>query len=341
MRVKMKLVEEVAFIRPILILLLVVYHAFLIYGGGWAQPVGYVDIPMYRDIAVLSYSCMLETFVFISGYLFFWGILNANKSYNLKSILKSKFQRLLIPAWVWSCLYFFIIDNSNSLKDIILMGGGIGHMWFLPMLFWCFIFAWGFLNLPCSYKVKLALSMTLAIISWLPIPFRIGMALYYQLFFILGFFLVQKRELILKYLTPLRLSYLWLVNIIVLILYIAYGDVLNQLPKETLQEKVIFYSMSNVGRLIVSFIGVVSLYSTALYYIRNHALSDWIIKFGACCFGVYIFQQFILKIIYYQTSLPAEVGPYCLPWLSVIITLITSWLLTVIMRRYRLFRKIL
>ena len=49
MRVKMKLVDEVAFIRPILILFLVVYHAFLIYGGGWAQPVGYVDIPLYKE----------------------------------------------------------------------------------------------------------------------------------------------------------------------------------------------------------------------------------------------------------------------------------------------------
>ena len=209
------------------------------------------------------------------------------------------------------------------------------------MLFWCFIFAWVFLKTPCSYKVKLALSITLAIISWLPIPFRIGMALYYQLFFILGFFLVQKRELILKYLTTLRLSYIWLINIIVLVLYIAYGDLLNQLPLETFQEKVLFYSMNNVLRLIVSFTGVVSLYSTALYYIRNHALSDWIVRFGTCCFGVYIFQQFILKIIYYQTSIPAEVGPYWLPWLSVIITFVMSWLLTIVLRRYSLFRKIL
>ena len=185
------------------------------------------------------------------------------------------------------------------------------------------------------------MSITLAIVSWLPIPFRIGMALFYQLFFILGFFLVQKRELILKSLTPLRLSYIWLVNIIVLVLYIAYGDVLNQLPKETLNEKILFYTINNVERLIVSFTGVVSLYSTALYYIRNHALSDWIVRFGACCFGVYIFQQFILKIIYYQTSIPAEVGPYWLPWLSVIITFVMSWLLTIVLRRYSLFRKIL
>ena len=68
----MKLITEVAFIRPILIFLLVIYHAFDIYAGGWIQPEGYVDIPMYKDIAILSYSCMLETFVFISGYFFFF-----------------------------------------------------------------------------------------------------------------------------------------------------------------------------------------------------------------------------------------------------------------------------
>ena len=58
---------EVAFIRPILIVLLVVYHAFIIYRGGWEPPVGFKNVVVYKWIAEVSYSFMLETFVFISG----------------------------------------------------------------------------------------------------------------------------------------------------------------------------------------------------------------------------------------------------------------------------------
>ena len=58
--------------RPFLIVLLVVYHALIIYGGGWSQPVGYIDVPLYRNIAGWAYSFMLESFTFISGYVWFY-----------------------------------------------------------------------------------------------------------------------------------------------------------------------------------------------------------------------------------------------------------------------------
>lgn len=62
--------DEVTLMRTILALLIVFMHAFTCYQGGWAQPEGYVDIPVYKWIACTSFAFTLEAFVFISGYLF-------------------------------------------------------------------------------------------------------------------------------------------------------------------------------------------------------------------------------------------------------------------------------
>ena len=63
-----KVLEDVVFIRIVLILLLVLYHSFAIFNGAWEKPSGVPDISAYWWVASFSYSCLLETFVFISGY---------------------------------------------------------------------------------------------------------------------------------------------------------------------------------------------------------------------------------------------------------------------------------
>ena len=60
---------EVVPIRLLLIVLLVFYHAFAIFSGVWSPIAGYPEIPLYDIIDKLSYTCLLETFVFISGYI--------------------------------------------------------------------------------------------------------------------------------------------------------------------------------------------------------------------------------------------------------------------------------
>ena len=61
---------EVVPIRLFLIVMLVFYHAFAIFTGAWKPIAGYPEIPGYALLGNLSYACLLETFVFISGYVF-------------------------------------------------------------------------------------------------------------------------------------------------------------------------------------------------------------------------------------------------------------------------------
>ena len=71
--------SEIDVIRPVLIFLLILYHSFIIYAGGWREPAGFEPNAAYWWIAKGSYSFMLETFVFISGYVFMYQIKERNK----------------------------------------------------------------------------------------------------------------------------------------------------------------------------------------------------------------------------------------------------------------------
>ena len=90
-------------------------------------------------------------------------------------------------------------------------------------------------------------------------------------------------------------------------------------------------------KIIVALVilGVIAFYMTALYMAggaKKISRDSLIARIGNYCFGVYIFQQFILKILYYHTPIPAATGPYLLPWIGVLITLFVSYLLTYLIR---------
>jgi len=108
-----KQLDEVNIIRPIVIVLLVLMHSFTIYAGGWSMPEGIHDVRAYFWIAKMSFSCMLEIFVFISGYLFAYQIYELKMKYTFKKILSSKFKRLIIPSIVFS-LFYSILNHSIS-----------------------------------------------------------------------------------------------------------------------------------------------------------------------------------------------------------------------------------
>ena len=55
-----KMLNDVYIIRPMAIFLLVVWHSFIIYAGGWKKPEGFLPISEYWWLGKLSYSFMLE-----------------------------------------------------------------------------------------------------------------------------------------------------------------------------------------------------------------------------------------------------------------------------------------
>ena len=132
--------SEVSFIRPLLIILVVLYHAFAPFAGTWREFAGFVPNEAYRYIANISYSSMLETFVFISGYVFSYQCLYLNKNYSLKQLCIKKGKRLLLPYLIFGFIYLLLfgdIGNKGFYYVVSELLGGVGHLWFLMMLFWC------------------------------------------------------------------------------------------------------------------------------------------------------------------------------------------------------------
>lgn len=53
-----------------------------------------------------------------------------------------------------------------------------------------------------------------------------------------------------------------------------------------------------------------------------------LIKLSSYCYGVYIFQQFILKFLYYKSDMAQCINPYALPWVATVVTIALSLILT-------------
>lgn len=192
---------EVVPIRLLLIVLLVFYHAFAIYSGAWTPIVSYPSIPAYGIMDKLSYAALLETFVFISGYIFGFQVRTKGKGtvLNPRRLILGKIKRLIVPSVVFSILYILCLGTSadNIWEVFYNVLCGVGHMWFLPMLFWCFIFTYFIELTGLKGKVVFPILIIAMFGSVIPLPLRLNTTLYYILFFYTGYY-IQKEDLKIK-----------------------------------------------------------------------------------------------------------------------------------------------
>ena len=140
---KKRLLTDVVIIRPLIIGLLVVYHAFIIYNGGWREPIGFVPVKAYGWIADFLHSFRMQVIIFIAGYVYSYQVLSLKRDESLGKIVTKKFKRLILPSLFFSLIYFFMFYDYSGYtiwSGAVKILSGAGHMWFLPMLFWCFVF---------------------------------------------------------------------------------------------------------------------------------------------------------------------------------------------------------
>lgn len=191
-----QLLTDVVVIRPILIVLLVFYHAFAIYGGAWEPIDGYPSIRLYWWMDWLSYSFMLETFVFISGYVFGYQVrIKGESMLEAKRLIPKKIKRLVIPSILFSLLYIILLGDITQHITITAYEviNGKAHMWFLPMLFWCFVGIWFIEKMQIQVKHVIFFLFIISVCSYDRLPFRIGNTMYYMLFFYVGYILQRKK----------------------------------------------------------------------------------------------------------------------------------------------------
>ncbi len=218
---KSKRILEADIIRLVLIVMLVLYHAFAPWSMSWEPLEGQNFNYAYWWVAKSSYSFFLECFVFLSGYLMgYQSIIKGAETLDFRNMVQKKFQRLIIPSIIFSLIYllcFGIYANETMGQAVYSLINGRGHMWFLPMLFWCFIGLWIINKIKLSDKILIPVLMLLAMVNFLPLPVRMGQALYYVFFFYLGYIFKFK-----------------------------YGEVLANISKP------VYSSMFSIGYIIIS-----------------------------------------------------------------------------------------
>ena len=328
--------REIDFLRPILFIQLFLVHAFTIYTEtSWPVPVGIVDVDSYDWIARLSYSCMLELFTFISGYVYYF--VSTKKESSLGELFISKFKRLIVPSLVFSILYYWLLMDHREvgIKLIYNIICGQGHLWYLPMLFGCFIIAY-FIKNTKKPGIFLIVACLISAFSRCPNVFRISQIAYYFFFFILGVFTCRYRHEALSVFkqnfTPLALSISTLF-ILSLVFLLPLNICLKEYSTDIWIEGYLMSALIRFINIVYSVIGI------AFWFFISIRLSqcisttpNWINQFNVLSMGVYIFHQFVLMFLYYYTPLPSVCGSFILPWVAILLTLPLSLLLSYLFR---------
>lgn len=343
-----QLLNDLIIIRPMLIVLLVFYHAFAVYGGAWTPIEGFPDIAAYWWLDRLAYAFMLEAFVFISGYVFGYQVRTKGLVVlQPKTFFCKKIKRLIVPCMVFSLLYILMFGNINQpiSKTFYGMIGGTAHMWFLPMLFWCFVIIWGIEKLNAKPKMAFTLLFLCALCSFVTLPLQLSATLYYLPFFYIGY-IIQRCHLSIEHFYTKRNT------LISLLLFLVLFVILTPLWVNGIStESAIDASMLQKGctlvlfrfiRLVCAITGLAFVFIATNTFLNNrhHRITPphWLIQIGNLCFGVYLVQQFLLIGLYRHTSLPAIAGPYWLPWFGFIVALAGSLLIAFCLHNTRIGR---
>lgn len=318
MSAEKKIYKDVVIMRLILILLLIIYHSFAPFCGGWEQ-IGDSFIPVYFYIGKISYSFFLEAFVFISGLLVGYQATKVPIKERGPEFIVKKAKRLMIPSIIFSIIYFYCF---YTYKDIYTfcnsIFNGCGHLWFLPMLFWCFVLLWiiGKLNIKPLTIIVIAIAM--ALLSNGALPLRFGITMFYFIFFLLGYYITSGKLKMLKKCTAVS-STIYL-TLFIIFFFINIESDFNGISG---------FIINHITRLLSSFGGVMLCYTITNRYISdNTKLPDILVVFSNYSFGIYIIQQFILKYLYYYTDLPYEAGYALIPWIGCGAAMISSTLIT-------------
>lgn len=261
---------------------------------------------------------------------------------NARNIFLKKFKRLIIPSVIFSLVYMLIFTPeafASPFKACYSLLEGVGHMWYLPMLYWCFMGIWLIEKANIKAKVAIPALIVLALVSFVPMPFRLTYAMYYMFFFFCGYILKREGIDLSKYTSAKLLILIWILFVTSFIWLESHILELKVLiPSENdHMNKIILMISSKAARMVFSSLGVAAVLLTSVRLLEHKkiSLSQPFIKLSTYCFGIYLFQQFILQWFYYRTSWHEFISIGTLPWVGFVVTIILSWLLTHLLLKTR------
>ena len=335
---------NIDWLRPIAVILIVVNHVFAIYSGVWEAPwsgINY-DVDVYKWIQRIAICCSLQLFTFISGYIYGSQISNKG-TLGLKQLAQKKAKRLLYPYFLFGTLYYLIISSKGHVNFIDLfsaLANGMGHLWFLPTLFLCFILHWVFYKMELFLKCKLYNKQIATIIimtmlfctyigsSIMPKIFCIKSAFMYLIFFYIG----QKSygKITLK---PSALLFSAIAYICLFVIYYSIKDI---------ESITIPYFINKIIDFLTRLCGIYFFFILSLNAVKSKkCLSKFYKQLTSLSFGIYIYHQFIILYIYERTIIPELCGVYWTPFICLTITMIVSYILSTLSQKIPIIKEII
>lgn len=325
------------------------YHSFAPYGGVNSWKIDSInEVCAYYWWDKFVFSFMLEALVFISGYVFSFQLYELKRDYSFHMLLKQKIKRLLIPSLLFSLAYVLLFYDSPTtiseyffvVYDIVC---GAGHLWFCPMLFWCFVLTIFITKIKKSERVKLLFLLLLAIFSLVPLPLRLDEACYYEFFFYMGVYLFKSKEMIIrKYLNSRSMVLCSGVFFVTFVWFTVFREYLFDYHPNSLEKEVVKVILYKFTMITYSSSGLFSFYLIALKVTQmDFQIPSWVMNLNQYCMGIYVIHQFYLKWLYGSTCLPEVCGTYALPWAGYFITLTLSIGLAILIRLVPIGKKLI
>ena len=149
-----------------------------------------------------------------------------------------------------------------------------------------------------------------------------------SVFLLLGIPRIQNTEYRIK-ISILQVSILSITFLLIFILLAPLKEFISMHWNEAdVFEKSVKSGCINLCKIITATFGCILVFSLITSWTKGmKRISTFLSSISSLCFGVYLYHQFILKILWYKTNLPILVGPACLPILGCFITLILSIIL--------------
>lgn len=276
----------------------------------------------------------------IRGFRFYFWLSFCISIFNVEKtggVIISKLKRLIIPSVVFSIPYFFIFYDYNGILDFLYnIINGCGHMWYLPMLFWCFVGVILLQKLKLSDNIILLLFVLINLFWPYILVLQLGRATNYIFYFYLGFVIYKRSDYIKKSITPQSLVISWLLFLAVFIILRPLKDTIIIGNQNYSIYRLLTDSLRGACQLIYATLGTFTFYISMVYYTKKKQLGQFTVRLASCCFGIYLIHQFLLKLLYYNTNFSSIVGPYWLPWLGFILVLPISFYLSTLLLKTKM-----
>lgn len=313
---------EIVIMRLISIVIVVFFHA---YGMTYANHLPEDISTIYKNRYELfnqSYliNIAMPLFTVISGYLFCGQLFNQRYS-SFINLICQKAKRLLIPYYLFTVI-FMITTNNISLAPFYT--GNYWHLWYLSMLFWCFIVTYSLHKIVLHNKtIEFSLILLFFILALIDkfSPSIIGLhgitEWYY--WFYLGYIIKHHESHIFLAIKQYHLIYAAFVVYFItgILLYSEYGK-------------------NTIHGMIASTVAIISIwYLVRLIHWQNLSFSPLLISISSCSFGIYIFHNWLEMYMLSNTAQQifpiaswAENHIYLFPFVFSSIAFIISWAMT-------------